>query len=418
MSLTEAKRRDAENPLSEYRERFFIPQETIYLDGNSLGLFSVDAEQALSRAIGQWQTLGIKGWLEADPPWFYLGELLGQYQSPLMGCDPQEVVAASSTTVNLHQLVGTFFSPNGRRTKILADELNFPSDLYALASQLRLRGLDPEEHLILAKSQDGRTLDENELIDAMSDEVALILLPSVLYRSGQLLDMETLTQAAHQRGIIIGFDCSHSAGAMPHQLSDWAVDFAFWCTYKYLNSGPGGLASLYVNQAHFDRLPALAGWWGSNKERQFDMAVEFSPAQSAGAWQISTPPILSAAPLLGSLKMFQEADIFTIRQTSIQMTQFLINGITEHLLPRGMTVGSPRAPHRRGGHVALEHPQAKALFEKLTQRGVVADYRPPNVIRLAPVALYNQFVEIWEVIEILAQLLDSNGISKPDDVRT
>jgi len=207
---------------------------------------------------------------------------------PLVGAMPEEVVATSSTTVNLHTLVGTFYHPRGKKTKILADELNFPSDIYALESQIRLKGLNPRENLVLIKSRDGRFLEEEDIVEAMKDEVALVLLPSVLYRSGQLLDIEYLARKAGERGIPIGFDCSHSIGAVPHYFNRWGVDFAFWCNYKYMNNGPGGVASLYINKRHFTESSSLAGWWGYRKDKQFEMSLEFEKAEGAGGWQIGT----------------------------------------------------------------------------------------------------------------------------------
>jgi kynureninase len=317
-------------------------------------------------------------------------------------------VVTGATTVNLHSLVSTFYRPNGTRTKILADELNFPSDQYALASQVRLHGLDPDKYLILAGSRDGRTLDEDELIAAMGEDIALILLPSVLYRSGQLLDVERLTRAAHERGILIGFDCSHSVGAVPHRLHAWDVDFAFWCTYKYLNGGPGSVGSLFVHERHFGTLPGLAGWWGHHKERQFDMSLRFEQAPGAGAWQISTPSVFGAAALYGALAMFREVGIERVRAKSLDLTGYLMYLVDELLTePRyGFAVGNPREADRRGGHVALEHPDAIRICKALKARGVVPDFRFPNVIRLAPIALYTGFAELWQTVQILRQIID------------
>jgi len=231
---------DKEDPLSCFRQRFYFPPGKIYMDGNSLGLLSHDAEGVLLRFLDQWKGLGINGWLDAEPAWFDYAEELGRRQASLVGAMPEEVVATSSTTVNLHTLVGTFYHPRGKKAKILADELNFPSDIYALESQIRLKGLNPRENLVLIESRDGRFLEEEDIIEAMNDEVALVLLPSVLYRSGQLLNMQYLAQKAGERDIPIGFDCSHSVGAVPHYFDRWGVDFAFWCNYKYMNNGPGG----------------------------------------------------------------------------------------------------------------------------------------------------------------------------------
>lgn len=405
-SLKEARRLDREDPLASFRQRFYIPQDTIYLDGNSLGLLSQEAEEALLMMIETWKRKGIDGWTQGERPWFYLAEQLGGLMAPLVGAEPEEVVVTGSATVNLHQLVATFYQPEGKRTKILADELNFPSDIYALQSQLRLRGFDPDQHLIRVKSRDGRTLHEDDLIAAMDDDVVLAVLPSVLYRSGQLLDMKKLTDEAHKRGILIGFDLCHSVGAIPHALSEWGVDFAFWCTYKYLNGGPGSVAALYVNRRHFGRLPGLAGWFGSNKEKQFDMEHQFTPAQEAGAFQIGTPHILSMAPLLGSLQLFQEAGLPAIREKSLKQTGYLLQLIQNELAGYGFAIGNPLEEKRRGGHVLLEHAEAARISKALKAQGVIPDFRPPTGIRLAPAPLYTRYEELWQAVRLLKKIME------------
>ncbi len=408
-SLACAREMDLVDDLARFRSRFYIPKGKIYMDGNSLGLLSRDAEKEVERAMREWKEYAIGGWTQGDPPWFYLGEELGRRMAPLLGAEPDEVVAAGSTTVNLHALVSSFYRPREKRTCILADELNFPSDIYALRSQVRLRGLDPDQHLILVPDRDGRFLCEEEIISHMTDEVAVCVLPSVLYRSGQLLDMEKIAAAARDRGILLGFDLSHSVGAVPHLLDEWDVDFAFWCTYKYLNSGPGGIAGLYVNRKHFDREPGLAGWWGSDKREQFDMHLQFCSARSAGAWQIGTVSVLSAAPLLGSLRLFAEAGMDQVRAKSQRMTSYLIQLVDDQLSgePHGCQVGTPREAERRGGHVAVEHPDARRIARALRARGVVPDFRPPDVIRLAPAALYNSFSEVHSVVRQIREILDA-----------
>ena len=409
LTLDHARRLDAADPLRHFRARFYTRPDRIYLDGNSLGLASRDAESAVLAALEAWKHHAIDGWTEGERPWFYLAEELGALQADLVGAQPDELVVTGTTTANLHSLVATFYQPNGRRTKLLADELNFPSDIYALGSQVRLRGYDPAEHLILAKSRDGRTLHESDLIAAMTDDVGLVMLPSVLYRSGQLLDLERLTRAAHERGIPIGFDCSHSVGAVPHRLHDWGVDFAFWCNYKYVNGGPGAVGSLYVHRRHFGTQPGLVGWFGCNKERQFDMALEFDQAPGAGAWQISTPPVLSAAALYGALAISREAGIQAIRRKSLDQTTYLIHLVDQLLsaAPYSFSIGTPRDEPRRGGHVALEHPEAVRLARALKARGIIPDFRPPNVIRLAPIALYTTYEELWQTVQTLRQILDT-----------
>ncbi len=400
---------DRQDPLRHFRDRFYIQPGGIYMDGNSLGLASRDAERAILDALEDWKSLAIDGWTAGERPWFYLPEKLGAMQAELVGAEPDEVVVTGTTTVNLHALVTTFYRPTGRRRKIIATSLDFPSDVYALQSQIRLRGYNPEEDLILVPSRDGRVVEESDLIAAMSEEVALVVLPSVLYRSGQLLDMPRLTSAAHERGILIGFDCCHSAGSVPHRLHEWGVDFAFWCTYKYLNAGPGAVASLFVHKRHFGTTPGLTGWFGSDKQRQFDMSLTFQQAPGAGAWQISTPTVLGAAPLYGSLQLFQEAGMDRIRQKSLALTDYMIFLIDHVLCAEGLGfhVGTPRDHRRRGGHVALEHAAAVQICKALKARGIVPDFRQPNVIRLAPVALYTSFADVWETIHAVSEIVRS-----------
>ncbi len=235
-------------------------------------------------------------------------------------------------------------------------------------------------------------------------------MPSVLYRSGQLLDLERLTAAARARNIPIGFDCAHSAGSVPHRFDEWGVDFAFWCTYKYLNAGPGAVGALYVNRRHHGTIPGLAGWWGYNKDRQFDMRFEWEGAPAAGAWQISTPPLLSTAPLLGSLRLFEEAGMARVREKSLALTSYLIDliegsGLTDP--PYGYRIGTPREPGRRGGHVAVEHDAGPRIARALKARGIVPDFRPPDVVRLAPIALYTSFRECWETVQHLRAIIDN-----------
>lgn len=404
LDFEKAKQFDEQDPLQEFRNQFYIPNHTIYFDGNSLGLLSKQAEQSLFDLLNSWKRYGIDGWQEGEYPWFYLSEKLGEKIAPLVGADPSEVIITGSTTVNLHQLVATFFQPTSKRTNILADELNFPSDIYALQSQLRIKGLDPNKHLVKIKSRDQYTLQTKDIINAMTDDIALIVLPSILYRSGQILDMKTITKEAHKRNIMIGFDICHSIGAIPHQLSEWGVDFAFWCTYKHLNGGPGSVGGLYVNQRHFGHKPGLAGWFSSNKQKQFDMEHTLQTAKDAGAFQIGTPHILSIAPLIGSLKLFHEAGIENIRAKSLKLTQLMIDLIQSELYDE-FEIVSPLDDKIRGGHILLEHPEAARICHALKADNVIPDFRPPNGIRLSPVALYNTFQEVWHAIFILKKIM-------------
>jgi len=407
-TLKYAQMLDQTDPLGHLRSRFYLLPETIYMDGNSLGLMSQDSERTLVRVLDEWKTLGINGWMKGSPAWYYFGEHLGSAQSKLVGAYPDEVVATNSTTVNLHNLVAGFFEPTSERNIIIADELNFPSDIYAIQSQLKLKNLDPLQHLKLVKSRDGKTLVEQDIIDAMTPNTSLVLLPSVLYRSGQLLDIKTLTQAAHEKGVIIGFDCSHSVGSVPHHFSEWEVDFAFWCNYKYLNGGPGCTASLYVNRKHHSKTPGLTGWWGYHKDRQFDMRLDYESPLNAGAWQIGTINMLGSAALEGSLRIFEEIGIEAIRIKSLKQTEYFM-GLIDYWLPHdqyGYTIGTPREAIKRGGHVAVEHADAIRIAEALKARKVIPDFRYPNVIRLAPVALYTSYEDIWNVVHHLKEIID------------
>jgi len=412
-----ARQLDLSDELARFKEEFYVEGGVLYMDGNSLGLLSRRAERTLLDVLGDWREFGIGGWTRGERPWFYLSERLGEMVAPLVGAASEEVVMTGSTTVNIHQLVSTFYRPEGGRIKILATELDFPTDIYALQSQLRLRGLEPKEHLVEVESREGGTIDEEDVIAAMTEEVALVLMPTVLYRSGQLLDVERLTREAHERGIVIGFDAAHSIGSVPHSFSDWGVDFALWCSYKHLNGGPGAVAGLYVNREHFGRLPGLAGWFGSDKDRQFDMEHDFLPARSAGAYQIGTPHVLSLAPLLGSLEMFSEAGIERVRRKSLRLTRYLIDLIDGQLAGTGFSVVTPRAHQRRGGHVALEHEEAARICEALKDNGVVPDFRAPNIIRLAPVALYTSYTDVYNMVRILAKIMAERQYAKYENRR-
>jgi kynureninase len=400
---------DAADPLARFRERFHLLPGTIYLDGNSLGLLCREAEAETLAALEQWKTLGIDGWLGADPPWFTLGEELGALLAPLVGAAPEAVIVTGTTTVNQHALMATFYQPAGARRKIVATALDFPSDLYAMQSIIRLRGGDPERDLVLVPSRDGRTIAEEDVVAAMDAEVALAVLPAVLYRSGQLLDIPRLTAAAHERGIVIGFDGAHSIGAVPHRFDEWGVDFAYWCSYKYLNAGPGATGGLYVNRRHWGTAPGLAGWWGYDKARQFDMVHDWQGAAAAGAWQISTPPLLATAPLRGALRLFHEAGMKSLRAKSLAQTAYLAQlmeatGLTAP--PYRFAIGSPREPERRGGHLAVEHDDAARIAKALKARGIVPDFRAPNVIRLAPAPLYTTYHELWQTAQALREIVD------------
>ncbi|MCT8138577.1 kynureninase [Anaerobacillus sp. CMMVII] len=412
-----AQELDEKDPLAAFREEFYISDEQIYFDGNSLGLLSKRAEQTLLKMLHSWRDRGIDGWTEGEYPWFYLSETLGEQLAPLVGATKDEVIMTGSTTSNLHQLVASFFTTSSGRNKILADELAFPTDIYALQSQLKLRGLDPATHLVKVTSQDGHMLDEDDIIAAMTEDIAMIILPSILYRSGQILDMKKLTEEAHKRNIVIGFDLCHSIGSIPHQLSEWDVDFAFWCNYKHLNGGPGAVGGLYVNKRHFGQTPGLAGWFSSRKDRQFDMDHELTAATDAGAFQMGTPHVLSLAPLIGSLSMFHEAGIDRIREKSVKLTEYMLELIDLELKDYQFIIRNPREAKMRGGHIFLEHKEAARICKALKENKIIPDFRSPNGIRLAPVALYNTFTEVWDVVQKLKKIMKEEQYKKFENKR-
>ncbi|GAA0548310.1 kynureninase [Halorubrum ejinorense] len=428
-----AARLDDADPLSSFADRYHVPDGTLYMDGNSLGPASDAALASLDRVVDEWRERLISGWTDADPPWFDAGERLGEALAPLVGAEPDEVVVGNSITVNIHTLVGTFldellagngperegvaaadgtWAPDGHPDAdpaVLVNDLDFPSDHYAIRAQLRQRGIDPDEKLRVVPSRDGRTIDPRDVEAALEahEDVGIVWMPTALYRSGQLFDVERITEAAHEAGAYAGFDAAHSAGAVPHEFDEAGVDFAVWCTYKYLNAGPGSIGALYVAERHHGLAPALAGWWGHEKATQFEMNMTYTPADSAGAWQIGTPPLLSAAPLEGSVELLREAGIERLRKKSLALTDLLI-ALVDDRLPE-VSVGTPRDREARGGHVALEHPEAERLSAALNDRGVVVDFRPPNVVRVCPAAPYTAFADVLEVVDGIEAILDSDA---------
>lgn len=380
------------------REAFLLPRG-IYLDGNSLGPLSYAAQAATERRLKGWQHLGVSGWDE----WFGLAERLSPALAKLVGATPAEVIATGSITGNLHALLATFYRPGGSRRNLLATSLDFPSDLYALAAWAERSGGE----LKLIPSRDGHTLHEDDIADAFTPDIALAVLPTVLYRSGQLLDVARVTAQAHAAGALIGWDAAHSIGALPHAFHKAEVDFAVWCSYKYLNAGPGAPGGLFVHETHFDRTPGLPGWWGHDKATQFEMAPTFRKATGAAAFQIGTPSIIALAGLEGALAIFEEVAITDVRARSLALTDYLIELADEHL--KACSVRTPREHARRGGHMVLEHPDAQLLSLALRRRQIVPDYRAPNLLRLAPVALYTTEAELDETVRVLRELLQSGS---------
>ena len=406
---------DAEDSLRTLRERFHVPTGSdgkpfIYFVGNSLGLMPKSTKRLLEQELDDWAQFAVDAHLEGRTPWYSYHETLREPAARLVGARPHEVVCMNSLTVNLHLLMATFYRPTKSRFKILMEDPAFPSDTYAVKSQIAHHGFQPHDALILARPRAGEFTVRREEIEATLDkhgtEIALVLLAGVNFFTGQLFDIGAITSKAQQHGCTVGIDLAHAAGNVPLSLHDWNVDFAVWCSYKYLNSGPGAVAGAFVHERHaLNRdLPRLAGWWGNDPATRFRMHLqpEFVPVQSADSWAVSNPPIFSMAPLRASFAIFDEAGgMETLRAKSIKLTGYL-----EFLLGRigsaAFTVITPREPAERGAQLSiLAHENAKELFAALEAAGVKCDFREPNVIRAAPAPLYNTFHEVWRFAKLL-----------------
>ena len=396
---------DKEDKLAVFKDRFYINEGEIYMDGNSCGLLSKDAEETLFEALNVWKELGIGIWTKGG--YFLYQDKLGAMMAPLINAQAKEVTCGNSTTVNIHQCILTFYHPTPERNKIIMDDINFPSDRYAVYSDIRARGYDPDECLKVVKSRDGEKIYEDDIIEAMTDDVCIVMLPAVLYRSAQLIDMERIAKEAHKRGIFAGFDLCHSIGVVPHDFKKINPDFAIWCDYKYLNGGPGAIAGLYINEKHFGMEPGLAGWQGNKKETQFNLYQEFEHASYAGGWQIGTQPILSMAPIEGALRITNEAGIENIREKSLKITAYLMYLIDNKLKKYGFGIGNPREDSVRGGHVALTHEDALRINEAFKANKIIPDFRYPNVIRLAPAPLYVSYEDVYEMIERIIKIMEN-----------
>ncbi|MEO6971136.1 MAG: kynureninase [Chthoniobacterales bacterium] len=408
---------DAEDPLRSLRERFHIPEGAdgrplIYFVGNSLGLMPKATRQIVDQELDDWARLGVDGHFDAATPWYSYHETLREPAARLVGARPVEVVCMNSLTVNLHLLMATFYRPTKARHKILMEDPAFPSDTYAIKSQIAQHGFEPDESLLLARPRAGeqtiRPEDIASLLEQEGDQIALVLFAGVNFFTGQLFDIAKITAVAQQHGCMVGIDLAHAAGNVPLALHDWNVDFAVWCSYKYLNSGPGAVAGAFVHERHATNreLPRLAGWWGNDPATRFRMQLEpeFIPVPSADSWQLSNPPILALAPLRTSLAIFDEAGgMDKLRAKSVRLTgylEFLLDRIPSQIF----SIITPRQPNERGAQLSiLVHEHPKELFKKLEAAGVKTDFREPNVIRVAPAPLYNTFHEAWRFAQILAE---------------
>ena len=419
-SLAFAQEMDAIDPLKAFRDKFYIPtfhdKPIRYFTGNSLGLQPKATSEYILEELDAWAKYGVEGHFLAKKPWFAYHENLTEKAAKVVGALPIEVVVTHSLTTNLHLLMVSFFRPEGKRTKILCEAKAFPSDQYALESQVKFHGLDLAEHLVEVAPREGEQLIREEDVLAkiaeLGDELALVMVGGVNYYTGQLFDMKTITQAGHKVGAIVGFDLAHAAGNINLNLHDWGVDFAAWCGYKYLNSSPGGVSGMFVHERHSYNpdLPRFAGWWGYDKETRFLMQPGFNPMKGAEGWQLSNAPILGMAAHLASLDIFEEAGMDRIGAKRDLMTafmEFVIDDISEKNKDRcTFELITPRDKTKRGAQLSImAKGQGKALFDALSDLGVVADWREPNVIRIAPAPLYNSYEDCYWFGQLLEKAI-------------
>ena len=416
-SIEFAKALDRTDPLKTFRNQFHIPKHTdgeekIYLCGNSLGLQPTNTQKYIQKELDGWAKFGVDGHTEAEHAWMPYHEFLTEKMSKIVGAKPQEVVVMNTLTTNLHLMMVSFFRPTKKRYKILIESDAFPSDKYAVESQLKFHDIDPKDGLILWKPRPGentcRMEDYDQLLEDHGDEIALVMIGSTNYYSGQSFDLKTITEQAHDKNITVGFDLAHGAGNIQPNLHEVGADFAVWCTYKYLNSGPGSLGGCFVHERHANNpdLKRFVGWWGHDKSTRFNMRKDFSPIPGAEGWQLSNPPILSMAAIRASLDVFDAAGFENIREKSEKITGFL-EFLIDELNNKDIQIITPRHPKERGCQLSIQVKNAdKSLFDKLTEAGVVADWREPDVIRVAPAPLYNSYTDVYIFVQILKKLLN------------
>jgi kynureninase len=415
-TLEGAKKLDAQDNLKLYRSQFHMPLQKngeahIYLCGNSLGLQPKQTKDYIQQELNDWAKLGVEGHFEAKNPWLPYHEFLTETMAKLVGAKPIEVVVMNTLSVNLHLMMASFYRPTKDRYKILMESDAFPSDRYAIESQLKFHGF--QDGLIELKPRNGEVLlrheDIEKCVEEQGDEIALILIGCPNYYTGQVFNIKRIAELGHEKGCLVGIDLAHGVGNLKLELHDSGIDFAVWCTYKYLNSGPGSVGSCFVHERHarsFD-LPRFAGWWGHNKETRFDMRDDFDPMPGAEGWQLSNPPILSLAAIRASLSIFEEVGMDQLRKKSLQLTGYLEELLTM-ILGDSIEIITPQNQEERGCQLSLriKFKSGKAIFEAITKKGVIADWREPDVIRIAPVPLYNSFEDVYHFVMILKQVLE------------
>jgi len=412
-----AKQQDQNDILKSYRDAFYLPKNKngeplIYMTGNSLGLQPKATKQYINQELEDWANLGVEGHFEAKTPWLPYHEFLTESMAHVVGAKPIEVIVMNTLTANLHFMMVSFYKPTKKRYKILIESDAFPSDKYAVESQLRHHGYDDKDGVVLWKPREGEELlnydDLEAILEAQGDEIALIMIGGINYYTGQFFDLKRIATLGHKYGCNVGFDCAHGAGNVQLNLHDSGADFAVWCTYKYLNAGPGSLAGCFVHErhAHNKELNRFTGWWSHNKKTRFNMRGEFDQLPGAEGWQLSNPPILSMAAIKASLDMFQEVGIEKLTAKSKKLTgyfEFLLNDLGEDAIK----IITPTNPDERGCQLSIQVKNAnKTLHNKLTEAGVISDWREPDVIRCAPVPLYNSFEDVYQLVEKLKTILN------------
>ncbi len=408
-----AQKLDQEDPLRSFREKFVFPQHhgepVLYFCGNSLGLQPLAVREAVNAELDHWGEHAVEGHFRGEKPWMYYHKFLTEATARLVGALPHEVVVMNTLSVNLHLMMVSFYRPSGKRYKIIMEAGAFPSDQYAVESQVRFHGFEPADAIVEVAPREGeetlRTADILETISRHGNETALVLFSGVQYYTGQFFDLKAITEAAHRAGAYAGFDLAHTAGNLPLELHEWGPDFAVWCSYKYLNSGPGGPSGVFVHERHANspELPRFAGWWGHDEDSRFRMEKGFRPMHGAAGWQLSNAQILSFAAHLASLNLFDEAGMNRLRVKSLLLTAYLEYTLTS-ARDRGLDfrIITPNESNSRGCQLSLlTGPEGRALFDRLTGQGVVTDWREPNVIRFAPVPFYNSFTDIWKLGKLL-----------------
>ncbi|MCB0701639.1 MAG: kynureninase [Ignavibacteriae bacterium] len=417
-SLEYAQNLDKNDELREYRNRFHFPLDSngdkkLYFTGNSLGLQPKSTREYINQELDDWAKYGVDGHFEAKNPWMPYHEIVAEKLARVVGAKPVEVVAMNSLTANLHFLMVSFYRPEGKKRKIVIEYDAFPSDVYAVKSQIKFHGGNPETDLIYLKAREGehtiRIEDIKAVLENQSDEIALIMLGGVNYYTGQLFNMKAITEIAHKNNIVAGFDLAHAAGNIHLKLHDWGIDFAAWCSYKYLNSGPGGIAGIFVHEKHLEKdLPRFEGWWGQNKKTRFLMGREFDGIRTAEGWQLSNPPIFQLAALNASLDIFEEVGMEKLNIKTKKLTGYL-EQLVNSLGKDTIEIITPSDVTQRGCQLSIRVKNAdKSLFEELTKQNIISDWREPDVIRVAPVPLYNSYEDCYKFSDILKKTLTKN----------